>query len=472
MDQQNFIDGRFVSVDQGDALIDPATEKVIGHVGHASAADVEDAIDAADAAFRTWRRSTPAERATVLHALADRIEGASGELAKLETANVGMPITFSEAIVASCVDVLRFFAGAARTMGGTPTGEYVAGMTSFLRREPIGVVAQLLPWNVPLLMATWKIGPALAGGNTVVVKPSSRTPLSLLRLCELVADTLPAGVLNVVTGTHDDVVGTLARSPVVRMVALTGSVTAGVSVAVQAAATVKRLHLELGGNTPVIVCGDADLDAAAEGIVRGALDNSGQDCTAASRVLVESSVADGLTKRLIDRMSSVHIGDPTDRATEMGPVIARDRRDAILAMLDRAGTEGAEVVHGGRILPRTGYFLEPTVVLDPSGTTSITAKEIFGPVVTVEHWTDLDDAVDRANSTEYGLAAGVWTTSMSRALSISSRFEAGKVWINEHHRDATEMPHGGVKRSGYGSDLSTTAVHEYTTAKAVHARFE
>jgi acyl-CoA reductase-like NAD-dependent aldehyde dehydrogenase len=471
-EQRNLVGGSLVRVGPGaDAIVNPTTEEVLGHSAHASASVVEAAIEAADVAYRDWRRSTPLDRATLLHALADRMEAAAPELALLETDNVGMPIRFSEAIVEASVDALRFFAGAARTMSGLPTAEYVEGMTSFLRREPIGVVGQLLPWNVPLLMAAWKIGPALAAGNTVIVKPSRRTPLTLLRFCEIAMDVIPAGVVNVVTGTHEEVVGTLARSPIVRMMALTGSVAAGVSVTTQAAPTVKRLHLELGGNTPVIVCADADLATAAERIVSGALDNSGQDCTAASRVLVQSSIADRLTEGLIDHMSKVKIGDPRDRATEMGPVISEDRREAILAMIERGREEGAELVHGGRALPRTGYFLEPAILLDPEGTTSITNQEIFGPVITVERWTDEDEAVARVNASDYGLACGVWTSSMSRALSISGRLEAGKVWINEHHRDATEMPHGGVKRSGYGSDLSVLAVHEYTTAKAVHARF-
>jgi acyl-CoA reductase-like NAD-dependent aldehyde dehydrogenase len=454
-----------------DAILNPANEKVIGHSPHASATVVESAIEAASRAFDGWRRSTPSERSAVLHALADRMQSAARELALLETDNVGMPIRFSESIVAASVDALRFFAGAARTIDGIATGEYVPGMTSFLRREPVGVVGQLLPWNVPLLMATWKIGPALAAGNTVVVKPSRRTPLTLLRFAELAIDDVPEGVINVVTGTHAEVVGTLASSPVVRMLALTGSAEAGISVARLAAPTVKRLHLELGGNTPVIVCADADLDAAAEGITRGALDNSGQDCTAASRVLVAGDVADRLMSRIVERLSQVRIGDPRDRATEMGPVIGADRRETILDLIDRARKEGAEVVHGGRALPGAGYFVEPTVVLDASGRTSITKEEIFGPVVTIEHWQDEDEAVARANGSEYGLAAGIWTTSMSRALALSRELEAGKVWINEHHRDATEMPHGGMKRSGFGSDLSVLAVQEYTTAKAVHARF-
>jgi acyl-CoA reductase-like NAD-dependent aldehyde dehydrogenase len=473
IDQRNYIGGRFVDVGPAvDTIVDPATEKVIGHSARASVSVVEAAIEAANDAYRTWRRSTPADRAAVLHAVADRMESVAPELALLETTNVGMPITFSEAIVASSVDVLRFFAGAARTLGGLPAAEYVSGMTSMLRRESIGVVGQLLPWNVPLLMAAWKIGPALAAGNTVVVKPSRRTPLTLLRLCEIAGEVIPDGVVNVVTGSHDDVGGTLARSPLVRMMALTGSVAAGVAISEQAAPTVKRLHLELGGNTPVIVFEDADLDAAATGIVRGALDNSGQDCTAASRVLVERSVAEALTSRLVDRTAAVRIGDPQDRTTEMGPVIAADRRDAILAMIEGAREEGAELIHGGEALPRAGYFLEPAVVLDPEGRTALAHREIFGPVITIEHWRDEDEVVTRANDADYGLAAGVWTTSISRALSVSGRLEAGKIWINEHHRDATEMPHGGMKRSGHGSDLSILALEEYTTAKAVHARFD
>ena len=471
-DHSNFVGGSFVSVGaDADDIVNPATEQVIGKSANAPASVVEAAVTAAHHSYLTWRRSTPADRAAVLHAIADRMGSAAPELALLETDNVGMPITFSEAIVASGVDVLRFFAGAARTMSGLPTAEYVSGMTSFLRREPVGVVGQLLPWNVPLLMAAWKIGPALAAGNTVVVKPSRRTPLSLLRFVDLASDVIPEGVVNVVTGRHEEVAGTLARSPLVRMLALTGSVAAGVAIAELAATTVKRLHLELGGNTPVIVCGDADLESAAEGIVRGALDNSGQDCTAASRVLAEASIVEALTTRIVDRMAEVRIGDPRDRSTNMGPVIAADRRDAILEMLESARDEGAEIIRVGQPLPQTGYFLEPAVVLDPEGRTSL-ARRGFR---TGHHHRALEGrrrGRGPANDADYGLAAGVWTTSISRALSISGRLEAGKVWINEHHRDATEMPHGGMKRSGYGSDLSILALQEYTTPKAVHARFD
>ena len=454
-----------------DEILNPATEEPIGRAPLASAELVEHAIDAASEAFTSWRLSTPSHRASTLLDLADQVEASGSELALIDTDNVGMPITFSEAIVASTVDVLRFFAGAARSMSGLVTGEYVTGMTSFLRREPIGVVGQLLPWNVPLLMAAWKIGPALAAGNTVVVKPSRRTPLSLLRLSELLVDVVPAGVVNVVTGTHDDVAATLAGSPRVRMIALTGSPEAGTAVASLAASTVKRLHLELGGNTPVIVCADADIDAAADGIVRGALDNSGQDCTAASRVLADRTVADRLILRMDEAMARVRVGPPRERSTDMGPLIGSDRRDAVLRMIDAARARGAEVVRGGNALSGPGYYMEATIVHDPDGLTDLTRREIFGPVITVERWTSQDEAVKRANDSPYGLAAGIWTTSLSRALDMSIQLEAGKIWINEHHRDATEMPHGGMKRSGYGSDLSALAVMEYTAAKAVHARF-
>ena len=469
----NFVAGEFVDVGpDADLVINPVTEKVIGDSGHASVELVEGAIDAAAVAQRSWGRSTPAERAELLLGLADCLAENADELAVLETQNVGMPIGFSEAIVAAAVDALRYFAGAARTVDGLATGEYVHGMTSFLRREPIGVVAQLLPWNVPLLMAAWKLGPALAAGNSVVIKPSTRTPLTLLRFASLASDLIPTGVVNVVTGTHETVVGTLARSPDVRMIALTGSVDAGVAIATLAANTVKRLHLELGGNTAVIVCADADLDAATERIVQGALDNSGQDCTAASRVMAEASIVDELTARLADRLERVRVGDPMDRATEMGPLISAARRDSVLRMLDRARGEGVEIATGGSAPAGKGFYLEPTLVLDPDGRSSIANHEIFGPVMTVERWTDQAEVVERANGSEHGLAAGVWTTSMARALAISRDLEAGKIWINEHHRDATEMPHGGMKRSGYGSDLSTLAVQEYTSPKAIHARFE
>lgn len=465
----NFIDGNLVEVGDGiDEVFDPSDGSVLRQVPRATAGDTGRAVLAADRAFATWGRTTPAGRADRLLAVARVIEEAGPDLAALESQNVGMPITFAEATIEASVDTLRFFAGAARTLPGLPTGEYVTGMTSFLRREPLGVVAQLLPWNVPLLMAAWKIGPALAAGNTVVVKPSHRTPVSLLRLCERLRDVLPPGVVNVVTGSHEAVGATLATHPRVRMVVLTGSIAAGAVVARAAAPLGKRLHLELGGKTPILVCGDAEIDLAARVIARAGLNNAGQDCTAASRVLAVASVYPAIVDGLARRLAAVRIGPPSDRSTEMGPLVSSDRREAVLTHVNGALAAGARLMTGGHALPGTGFFMQPTLLADVDLSHDIAHREVFGPVITVERVNDEDEAVQRANDAAYGLAAGIWTRSMSKGLRIAAALQAGKVWINEHHRDVTEMPHGGVKASGHGSDLSMLALEAYTAAKAVH----
>jgi aminobutyraldehyde dehydrogenase len=468
--EPNLIDGALEEMSgDTDEVIDPATEGVIGYVPRASSGDVTRAIEAAHRALPRWRQTTPAERAATLLAIAAAIEMRANDYAAADSRNVGMPLAFARATVAAAVDTLRFFAGAARTSAGLPAAEYVTGMTSLMRREPIGVVAQLLPWNVPLLMTAWKLGPALAAGNTVVLKPSQRTPLSALLLARALADGLvPAGVVNIVTGTHDEVGVTLATHPLVRMVALTGSVSAGSTIAGLAAPLGKRLHLELGGKTPIIVARDADVGRAATGIVRGALDNSGQDCTAATRVLVVDPVFEPLLAALAARMVTVRVGPPSDPTSQMGPVISAQHRDAILEAIAAAVAAGARVVVGGGVLAGPGFYVRPTLLADIEPDARVLRTEIFGPVVTIERCMDEDEAVERANASDFGLAAGIWTSSISRALTIAARLEAGKIWINDHHRDATEMPHGGMKRSGHGTDLSVFALSDYTVLKAIH----
>lgn len=456
------------SVDQ---VINPTTGAVEALVPRATADEVAAAVEAASAALADWRVSPPGERSAALSTLADDVQERADEFAAVETLNVGMPSAFARATVDAAVDTLRFFAGAARVLEGPVAGEYVRGMTSLMRREPVGVIAQFVPWNVPLLMAVWKLAPALAAGNTVVMKPSQRTPLSLSHLTRQIARRFPAGAVNVVTGDHTTVGTTLATHPRVAMVALTGGVEAGRELAALAATSTKRLHLELGGKAPIIVCPDADVELAAGTIVRAGLDNSGQDCTAASRVLAADGVHDRLVDAMEERIRRVRVGDPADPATEMGPVISEERRDWLQGQIRGAVAEGAVLRAGGKSLDRPGSFLEPTLLANVPKGARVTEVELFGPVITVERCDDEWEALGRANGSDYALAAGIWTRSIDRALALAAGVEAGKVWVNEHHRDVTEMPHGGRKASGYGSDLSLIALEEYTTVKSVHVRF-
>jgi acyl-CoA reductase-like NAD-dependent aldehyde dehydrogenase len=468
------IDGqrRRPSGERRTVLRDPATDKVLGTVGHASAEQALYAIDAASRAASAARSRSPVERADLLRHMADVMEGAVDELAELESQNVGMPITFARATVAAAVDTARFFAGAARVLTGPASAEYVTGMTSVFRREPVGVVTAFIPWNVPLLMAIWKIAPALGAGNAIVVKPSIRTPVSLARLLDLLAETLPPGLLNFVTGDHETLAPILAADPRVAMVALTGSLEAGASIGSLAAPTAKRLHLELGGKTPVLVCADADVEEAASTIARAALDNAGQDCTAASRVLVAADVHKNLVDALAANLDQVVIGDPLVETTELGPVIGHDRRAWLQGMVDGARRDGATVVQGGEGLGDRGAFMRPALIDRVEEASTIARTELFGPVITVERCMDDAEMLSRAGQTPYALAAGIWTRSISRAMRLSTSIDAGKVWINEHHRDVTEMPHGGRRGSGHGSDLSILAIEAYSTPKAIHIDME
>lgn len=457
-----------------DHLLDPADETPLASMGRCDPSTARDAVLSASSAWELWRRTTPVERAASLTAIADLLERNRAEFADIESSNVGMPIGFAEATVDASVDVLRFYAGAARTMSGVPAGEYVRGMTSLLRRDPVGVVAALVPWNVPLLMTSWKLGPALASGCAVVIRPSQRTPLSTMRLAHAIASegAIPAGVVNVLVGAHDAAGATLVEHPDIRLVVLTGSVEAGRRIAALASRRATRLHLELGGKTPILVADDANLDRAARVIARGALDNAGQDCTAATRVLADGRIHDRLVDRLGNELSSVRIGHPRDRSTELGPLIGADRREAVMRIVRDAVAEGAVAVVRPEPVGERGWFLSPGLLLDVQEEHAITSTEIFGPVVTVERCDDMADAVRRANASQYALAAGIWTRSLDRALALASALEARKIWINDHHRDVTEMPHGGTRGSGYGSDLSILALEHYTVPKAVHIATE